>query len=198
MRAVLSMLAAAALISTMGCGGRNGSMANPVSNPCEYRMAAGACHVSLVQLLQTPEAFEGRAVAVVIFYPGDGARSLFATRDAADANDLASALLIDNTQVEGDYPVKDELREAGFYRVHGTFKRSQPVVVGEGVVVPFVVGGRLSDLNGIEQLRTLTQMREHCAERPHCRMEYMGGILPMPRIGTAEKPPDALEWLREP
>lgn len=161
-------------------------------------MAAGACHVSLVQLLQTPEAFEGRAVAVVIFYPGDGARSLFATRDAADANDLASALLIDSTQVEGDYPVKDELRSAGFYRVHGTFKRSQPVVVGEGVVVPFVVGGRLSDLNGIEQLRTLTQMREHCAERPHCRMGYMGGILPMPRIGTAEKPPDALEWLRKP
>lgn len=53
-------------------------------------MAAGACHVSLVQLLQTPEAFEGRAIAVVIFYPGDGARALFANRDAADANGTLS------------------------------------------------------------------------------------------------------------
>ena len=62
MRAVLSMLAAAALISTMGCGGGAGSTANPASNPCEYRMAAGACHVSLVQLLQTPEALDDLAL----------------------------------------------------------------------------------------------------------------------------------------
>lgn len=182
------MLGTAALILTMGCNGGDGVTANRIPNPCEYRMAAGVCQVSSAQLLQAPETFEGRAVAVVIFYPGDGSRAVFATRDAAEVNDLASALVVDGTHVEGDYPQQDELRKAGFYRIQGTFQRSPPIVVGEGVVAPFVVGGRLSDLSGIEQLRTLTQMHEGCAERPDCTMEYMDGILPIPRVGSVRKP----------
>lgn len=161
-------------------GSRHDNVAAGAVDRCAHRMSVGACVVSAVELFSAPDAFEGRSVSVVLFYPGHGARVLFASHDSAEINDLASAIVFSRVADE-----QEPLLEAGYYRVEAIFQRSPKIAVGDGVVPEHVVAGRFADLENVERLRTLTGMREFCATYKDCSISYSDGVLPIPRIGPA-------------
>ena len=161
-------------------GSRHDNVAAVSVDRCAHRMSVGACVVSAIELFSAPDAFEGRSVSVVLFYPGYGAKVLFASHDSAEINDLASAIVFSRAADE-----QEPLLEAGYYRVKATFQRSPKIVVGDGVVPEHVVAARFADLENVERLRTLTGMREFCAEYKDCSISYSDGVLPIPRIGPA-------------
>ena len=172
-------------ILLQGCGG--GATQQAVAyDVCAQRMPDAACEVSAIELLAAPRDFEGRSVSVVLFYPGYDALVVFAHRDAAEVNDLASAIVVQGRTAAGDHAQQDALDEAGYYRIRATFQRSPPIPVGDGIVVPQVVGGKFTDLERIEKLQTLTRMRAFCSGRPDCTVAYSEGILPIPLVGPAE------------
>lgn len=70
-------------LALAGCQGGGPAPVNSVEDVCAYRMSGGVCHVSPTQLLTAPEKLAGREVVVVLYYPGFGARVLFAARSSA-------------------------------------------------------------------------------------------------------------------
>lgn len=88
---IMAVVLCGVLIACKGSSHDNVAAA-PVDR-CAHRMSVGACVVSAVELFSAPDAFEGRSVSVVLFYPGHGAKVLFASRDSAEINDLASAIV---------------------------------------------------------------------------------------------------------
>lgn len=179
---IMAVVLCGVLIACKGSSHHNVAAA-PVDR-CAHRMSVGACVVSAVELFSAPDAFEGRSVSVVLFYPGHGAKVLFASHDSAEINDLASAIVFSRVADE-----QEPLFEAGYYRVEAIFQRSPKIVVGDGVVPEHVVAGRFADLENVERLRTLTGMREFCAEYKDCSISYSDGVLPIPRTGPAINSP---------
>lgn len=120
------------VLALAGCQRAEPVTVSGVEDVCAYRMSGGVCHVSPTQLLTAPEKLAGRDVVVVLYYPGFGARVLFASRDAAQSNDLSSGFVVpgeDRARGEGTQPTLDQ---PGYYRVLAHFERSKPVIVGEG------------------------------------------------------------------
>lgn len=81
-------------LALAGCQGGGPAPVYSAEDICAYRMSGGVCHVSPTQLLTAPEKLAGREVVVVLYYPGFGARVLFASRDAAQSNDLSSGFVV--------------------------------------------------------------------------------------------------------
>lgn len=181
MKFVIATLLLGVLIGP-GCTS-NKERPRSVIDVCSSRMSGlpAACQVSPTHLLVAAEALENREIGVVLFYPGHGAKVLFTGQEAAEANDLASALLIDDSY-KGDGGVRREiLSEPGYYKVQGVFRRIEPLIIGEGVVPPAIVAGAFINFREVRRIRTLTSMERECRNE-RCTIEYMGGVEPMPRL----------------
>ncbi|HEL4244956.1 hypothetical protein I5U23_17390 [Stenotrophomonas maltophilia] len=176
-------------VLSIGCNrDRHENIAVSPADRCAQRMSGGVCVVSAIELFSTSDAFEGRTISVALFYPGNGAKVLFATHDSAEINDLASAIVFSKIADQ-----QDPLIEAGYYRIQATFQRSPQIVVGDGVVPSQVLGGRFAELKTVERLRTLTGMRGFCAEYDDCAIVYSEGILPIPQVGPVSELPAVRE-----
>lgn len=175
------------VLALAGCQRAEPVTVSGVEDICAYRMSGGVCHVSPTQLLSAPEKLAGREIVVVLYYPGFEARVLFASRDAAQSNDLSSGFVVpgnDRARGEGTQPM---LEQAGYYRVLAHFERSKPVIVGEGVAPLAVVAGRFNRIAQARRMSSLDEIVEECNALGNCSMGYVQGVLPMPRLETIDK-----------
>ncbi|QHB72623.1 hypothetical protein [Stenotrophomonas sp. 364] len=154
---------------------------------CAYRMSGGVCYVSPTQLLTAPEKLAGRDVVVVLYYPGFGARVLFASRDAAQSNDLSSGFVVPDDDPAGGQGAQPTLDQPGYYRVLARFERSEPMIVGEGVTPLAVVAGRFDRIAQAQRMSSLDEIVEECNALGNCSMGYSHGLLPMPRLEAIDK-----------
>lgn len=150
------------------------------AQPCTNGTAqAGICRISPVELLLSPHTLQGRVVSVVLYHPGYGARMLFASRDAADANDLVSGFAFDEPTTANSAATA---RTPGFYSVTARFERAAPVVLEEGVAPPLVLGGRLAEVQSLTRITSIAEIVAECERREGCVMHYDRGLLPLPTL----------------
>ncbi len=174
-------------LALAGCQGGGPAPVNSAEDICAYRMSGGVCHVSPTQLLTAPEKLAGREVVVVLYYPGFGARVLFASRDAAQSNDLSSGFVVPGDDPAGGQGAQPTLDQPGYYRVLAHFERSRPVIVGEGVTPLAVVAGRFDRIAQARRMSSLEEVVEECRALENCSMGYAHGLLPMPRLEATDK-----------
>lgn len=156
-----------------------------VPGPCAVKTngSPSSCEVSAPQLLASGQDLNGNIVSVTLYYPGFNANILFSGRESADIHDLSSAFVFDRHGQVGERNLDDgsEL-SPGYYRVRGRFQQVEPLTVGEGVVMPLVVAGRLEDITQLEKIRTVTEIQGECAGIPGCKMNYLHGFYPIPML----------------
>ncbi|MCF7752680.1 hypothetical protein KQ945_18115 [Bacillus subtilis subsp. subtilis] len=160
---------------------------NSAEDICAYRISGGVRHVSPTQLLTAPERMAGRDVVVILYYPGFGARVLFASRDAAQSNDLSSGFVVPSDYRVGGEGGKSTMDQPGYYRVLAQFERSEPVVFGEGIAPLEVVAGRFDRIAQARRISSLDEVVEECSALKNCSMGYSHGLLPMPRLEATDK-----------
>jgi len=176
------------IVLLVGCEG-TAPPARPgaVDGPCSYRSTGRppVCAVSPAQLIVDGASLEARDIVLVLYYPGFGADVMFASREASDSQDLASAFVIEWPEAPSSFlPGKQEIAP-GYYRLYGRFKRMQPLMVGEGMALPVVVAGGLYDLVQVQPVKTLAEIQRNCEKLPNCTMQYEHGVLPLPKLELA-------------
>lgn len=174
-------------LALAGCQRAEPVTVSGVEDVCAYRMSGGVCHVSPTQLLTLPEKLAGRDVVVVLYYPGFEARVLFASRDAAQSNDLSSGFVVPGDDPAGGQGAQPTLDQPGYYRMLAHFERTKPVIVGEGVTPLAVVAGRFDRIAQARRISSLDEVVEECSALENCSMGYSHGLLPMPRLETIDK-----------
>lgn len=167
-----------------GCTDRKPAPKAVARDICAGRTAAASwpCHVSPTLLLTDDGSLEQRDIAVTLYYPGFGSNIFYAGREAAEAQDLASGFLVEWPQVDAKLRDTDGNVRPGYYRLHARFSRIPPLAIGEGVVPPVVVAGRLQAVTQLTAVRTISEIRESCSKTPGCTMEYGEGVYPLPRL----------------
>lgn len=96
-----------------GCkDGRDEKNVVSPADRCIQHLSGGVCVVSVIELFSAPDAIEGCTVSVALFYPGNGAKVLFASQDSAEISDLASAIVFSKVSDQ-----QEPLVEAGYYRI---------------------------------------------------------------------------------
>lgn len=175
------------VLALAGCQRAEPVTVSGAEDICAYRMSGGVCHVSPTQLLTAPEKLAGRDVVVVLYYPGFGARVLFASRDAAQSNDLSSGFVVPGDDPAGGQGAQPTLDQPGYYRMLAHFERSKPVIVGEGVTPLAVVAGRFDRIAQARRISSLDEVVEECSALENCSMGYSHGLLPMPRLEATDK-----------
>lgn len=175
--------------SFVGCGNTGSSPEVNASDPCAYRITGAplSCEVSPTHLLVVGESMEGRDIAVVLYYPGFGSDLLFASREAAETHDLASGFVVEWPVLDAKLLDENRSLRPGYYRIRARFQRVSPLVVGEDVVMPVVVAGRLAGITELTRVRTVAEIRESCAKTPNCTMDYLHGIFPIPKLDPPPK-----------
>ncbi|MBJ7515006.1 MAG: hypothetical protein JHC82_01745 [Stenotrophomonas sp.] len=167
-----------------GCRDREPAPKAVARDICAGRttVASSSCHVSPTLLLMDDGQLEQRDIAVTLYYPGFGSNIFYAGREAAEAQDLASGFLVEWPQVDAKLRDADGNVRPGYYRLHARFSRIPPLAIGEGVVPPVVVAGRLQAVAQLTAVRTISEIRESCSKTPGCTMEYGEGVYPLPRL----------------
>lgn len=167
-----------------GCTDREPAAKAVARDICADRttVASSSCHVSPTLLLMDAGQLEQRDIAVTLYYPGFGSNIFYAGREAAEAQDLASGFLVEWPQVDAKLRDADGTVRPGYYRLHARFSRIPPLEIGECVVPPVVVAGRLRGVTQLTPVRTVSEIREDCSRTPGCTMEYGEGVYPLPRL----------------
>jgi len=179
-----------ALVLTACTGGDHPADAKLI-DPCAIKTngAPPSCEVSAQHLLSAGQEFAGKIVSVSLYYPGYNASLLFSGEESAEIHDLSSAFVFDPTSLRGGSRLEDGPELApGYYRVRARYQQVEPLTVGEGVVMPLVVAGRLIDITQLEKIRAVREIREECTQIPGCKMNYLHGFYPIP---TLREPPES-------
>ena len=160
------------IFSLLGC---TAPSSIPPHDACQNKITAinGAYRISPLQLFAQPDAFLGKNIDVVLYYPAKGSTFLYANKEAADVADLASAIMVGNSP-----DIADRFSMPGYYRVEGFFETSAPVTFGEGVTVPEVVGGKFSSMKSARRIASKDEMTEECAATG-CDVIYADGAFLM-------------------
>lgn len=180
------------VLALAGCQRAEPVVVTGAEDVCAYRMSGGVCHVSPTQLLTSPEKMAGRDVIVVLYYPGFEARVLFASRDAAQSNDLSSGFVVPGDDRASGEGAQSTLDQPGYYRVLAHFERSKPVIVGEGGAPSVVVAGRFERNVEARRISSLDEVVEECSALGNCSMGYSQGLLPMPRLDSIKRKQSAV------
>lgn len=163
-------------------------------DPCAIKTngAPSSCEVSAPHLLASGQDFDGKTVSVTLYYPGYNASLLFSGEESADIHDLSSAFVFDRHRQVGERNLDDSPElSPGYYRVRGRFQQVEPLTVGEGVVMPLVVAGRLTEITQLEKIRTVREIQKECADIPGCKMNYLHGFYPIPTLEQRQGSGDA-------
>lgn len=186
----LARLTCVALVLT-ACTGEDHPADSKLPDPCVIKTNGSppSCEVSAQHLLSAGQEFAGKIVSVSLYYPGYNASLLFSGEESAEIHDLSSAFVFDPMSLRGGGRSEDGPELApGYYRVRARFQQVGPLTVGEGVVMPLVVAGRLIDITQLEKIRTVREIREECTSIPGCKMNYLHGFYPIP---TLREPPES-------
>lgn len=169
------------------CHAQPASERGASAGACSYGMVGGVCRTSATRLLVLTEVFSGQDIEVILYYPGYGAGVLFASREAAQSSDLASGFTFPVSLVGTSSKQRGVFDRPGYYKVVGRFERSMPVVVGEGIAAPEVVGGHFESFSRLQRVVSLDEIVAECGGMKGCRMTYAGGVLPMPKVDVGAK-----------
>lgn len=156
-----------------------------LAGPCvtEVDGASASCSVSAMHLVVTGADWEGKVVLVSLYYPGYDSSLMFASQEAADIHDVSAAFVFDRSaKITSKGSMSGSSLSPGYYRVRARFHQIEPLIVGEGVVVPLVVAGSLVDITSLERIRTVNETRANCAKLPGCKMNYLHGFYPIPTL----------------